>query len=93
MKISRPTRPKAVVLTCYRCFLRARVRPFRADAGQQRALRGGRETNIRPTRLPGGRDRPTVGDLQPCRVQSVQHHERFQGDPPRYQHPGKQAEL
>ena len=36
MKISRPTRPKAVVLTCYRCFLRARVRPFRADAGRER---------------------------------------------------------
>jgi len=36
---------------------------------------------------------PTVGNLQPCCVQSVQHHERLQGDPPRYQHPGKQAEL
>ena len=24
---------------------------------------------------------------------AVQHHERFQGDSPRYQHPGKQAEL
>lgn len=36
---------------------------------------------------------PTVGNLQPCCVQSVQHHERFQGDSPRYQHPGKQAEL
>ncbi len=46
-----------------------------------------------PARLPGGGDRPTVGDLQPCCVQSVQHHERLQGDPPRYQHPGKQAEL
>ena len=46
-----------------------------------------------PARLPGGRDCPTVGDLQPCCVQSVQHHEILQGDPPRYQHPGKQAEL
>ena len=36
MKISRPMRPKVAVLTCYRCFLRARIYPFRADAGRER---------------------------------------------------------
>ena len=48
MKISRPTRPKASVFTCYRCFLRARVCPFRADAGRQHALRGGRKKQDAP---------------------------------------------
>ena len=35
VKISRPTRPKSAVSTCYRCFLRARICPFRADAGRE----------------------------------------------------------
>ena len=57
VKISRPTRPQIAVSTCYRCFLRARVRLFRADAGRQHALRGGKETRMRPKRA-----RPS----QPC---------------------------
>ena len=50
MKISRPTRPKSTVFTCYRYFLRVCIRPFRADAGRQHALRDGRETRTRPKR-------------------------------------------
>ena len=34
----------------YKRPLRARVRPFRADAGRQNALRGGKETRMRPKR-------------------------------------------
>ena len=37
-------------LDVYKRQLRARVRPFRADAGRQNALRGGKETQMRPKR-------------------------------------------
>ena len=36
MKISRPTRPKSAVFTCYRRFLRAHICPFRADVGREK---------------------------------------------------------
>ena len=50
MKISRPTRPKSTVFTCYRCFIQVCIRPFRADAGRQNALWGGRDTRTRPVK-------------------------------------------
>ena len=45
-----PYAPKISDFDLLSLFFRVRVRPFRADAGRQNALRGGRETRMRPKR-------------------------------------------
>ena len=50
-------------------------------------------SQVRTACLPGGGNRPAFGDLSPCGVQPVQHHEGFPGAAHRHQHPGEQAEF